>query len=157
MLCVRKAIPRTRSSCGRRSCLRSYNIVLTHAQRARRPPSYIQGNTADKNILSSNPLFVRTLLTRNKRFGKPCLCAGRRTQRFDQDSKQLALGALLARRGVPRSEALTTSWSHPARPGASQNLVLLLRLASAVRREDHAQNSQQLWKTKLPALLSHSS
>ena len=58
---------------------------------------------------------------------------------------------------LQRSEALTPSWSHPARPGASQNLVLLLRLASAAHREDHAQNSQQLWKTKLPALLSHSS
>ena len=166
MLCVRKAIPRTRSSCGRRSCLRSYNIVLTHAQRARRPASYIQGNTVDKNILSSNPLFVRNTVDKKQVLWKTM------PLRWKEDTeirpRQQAAGPWCAagqtwgpsakRLGrLQRSEALPPSWSRPARPGASQTPVELLRLADALRQEGHPQNSQQLWKTKLPALLQHSS
>ena len=134
-LCVRKAIPRTRSSSsGGRSCLRSYYIVLAHAQKseANAPKaSYIHGNTFYKNIF----------------FGKPCLC-----ERFDQGIMQLGVGALLAisagRRGrLQRSKALPASWSRPVWPRASQT-PLQLQLSDALRQEGRPRNSLQLSKTK---------
>ena len=100
VLGVRMAIPRIPSSCGRRSCLRSYHIVLEHAKK-RKPnaskPLIIIKNCWSKSIfLSKGFVFTRKhRLTRMHSLGKPCLCG-----RYDQGTKQLGLGATLARREV---------------------------------------------------------
>ena len=75
---------------------------------------------------------------RNKCFGKPCLCAGRRTQKVDQGIKQLALGALWPEAGslfcTPRPAPKERSLSAAMEPSSSARSQSDPRRAASARR-----------------------